>query len=687
MKRIFSFPLLLLALLAACTEKPDPTPQTSVTANAGADQTAAQGTTVTLDGRASKDSENRTLTYLWSFTKKPAGSVATLTNPTTAQPTFVGDLPGEYEAELTVTNPDNQAAKDKVVVTVTDASTAPTELEGTYETDLHLVDRVSDPNLPDYFMKGDVLMQAKLTIDPGVTIQVVADKYLSIEENGSLVANGTADKKIVFVGKEATAGSWRGITVKSASALNSLDYAEIRHAGGKNIPGIGSTLPASLALYPFGSPSLSLKNTLITDGKGYGMLVFQNTTLAAFEKNQFRNLAGTSLYLTINQLGKLDAASSFTGGNGFDGIEIFGNMEEGQEEAVWPAFSDGSKYLISEDLNVKSGLRIEPGATFEFKADKMLLVDDNGYLIAKGTADKHITFSGRNKTAGFWRGILVRSTSSLNELNYVDLEYAGGKNFPGIGSDYPTALSLYNFTKSHLKLAHTTIAHSGGYGMFIPLGSVLEQFEANTIHHSAKSALLTDAQNVGMLDAASQFKGSNGYDGVEIYASKANEENAADATWPAFTDGASYLVTGDVIINKAVTIQPGAVFEFAADRYLEITPEGSLVAKGTAAQQIVFTGKNRTKGYWRGILVRSSSPLNELTHAEVSYGGSKNFPGFGSDLLANIGLYGFAQAQLKVSNSKISDSKGWGIIVQQNCTLTSDATVTFANNTSGSIQE
>jgi hypothetical protein len=75
---------------------------TKPVANAGPDQTIFVDNTANLDGSGSSDADGDTLTYQWSLTSVPAGSAATLSNSTTASPSFIADLHGTYVAQLIV---------------------------------------------------------------------------------------------------------------------------------------------------------------------------------------------------------------------------------------------------------------------------------------------------------------------------------------------------------------------------------------------------------------------------------------------------------------------------------------------------------------------------------------------------------------------------------------------------------
>jgi PKD repeat protein/protocatechuate 3,4-dioxygenase beta subunit len=85
-------------------------------ADAGIDQTASAGGTVTFDGAGSTDDVEVT-NYTWTFTYD--GSTVTLYG---AAPTFVFDVAGTYTVTLTVTDADDLSDTDTVEITVQESS-------------------------------------------------------------------------------------------------------------------------------------------------------------------------------------------------------------------------------------------------------------------------------------------------------------------------------------------------------------------------------------------------------------------------------------------------------------------------------------------------------------------------------------------------------------------------------------
>jgi len=89
-----------------------------------------------------------------------------------------------------------------------------------------------------------------------------------------------------------------------------------------------------------------------------------------------------------------------------------------------------------------------------------------------------------------------------------------------------------------------------------------------------------------------------------------------DTTWTLA--GSPYNVTGNVLVQPTVTltIEPGVVVNFSSDRALIVS--GTLVARGTAEQQITFT----SGGIWAYIRFNDSAVDASLTVDRTYVGGS-----------------------------------------------------------------
>jgi hypothetical protein len=84
-------------------------------AEAGADVTLSVGSEAVLDASGSSDPDGDSLEYAWAFVSKPGASEAALEPSEGVITSFVLDVPGTYEVELTVTDGEREAM-DTVVV-------------------------------------------------------------------------------------------------------------------------------------------------------------------------------------------------------------------------------------------------------------------------------------------------------------------------------------------------------------------------------------------------------------------------------------------------------------------------------------------------------------------------------------------------------------------------------------------
>lgn len=108
---------------------------------------------------------------------------------------------------------------------------------------------------------------AKVTIEPGVELRFASNNGLSLVGDSSLVAKGTADAKIRFIGVEENATSWRGIYYESKSTLNALDHVEIAYAGSDSFNSNDNVG----AIVVFSEARVSVSNTVIRDSGECGV--------------------------------------------------------------------------------------------------------------------------------------------------------------------------------------------------------------------------------------------------------------------------------------------------------------------------------------------------------------------------------------------------------------------------------
>lgn len=306
----------------------------------------------------------------------------------------------------------------------------------------------------DYIVDCVAQVDIDLVIDTNVTIAFNSDAGLYILPAGSISAVGMPNKEITFTGVDKVKGSWIGIGIESGDVKNKFKHCIIEYAGRKAFDSNGES--GNIVLYS--DSYLRLDSTLITQGKSYGInsnynncdLLVENTTITK---------------CSIPFFGNPNQMPSFKSGN-FKGNDLdimdlypFYPIAKSQKwEDIGVPYRIKS-YLFDFTVNNGATLTLAPGVRMEFESGQSLYVDgEASALMAVGTAEKPIVFTGVSKVAGAWKYIYFNfSQSPQNEISNATIEYAGNVGSGG---------SINMWAKPRLKVTNVNFKDIGTCAMF-----------------------------------------------------------------------------------------------------------------------------------------------------------------------------------------------------------------------------
>ncbi|HNP19872.1 MAG TPA: hypothetical protein PKL31_15645 [Fulvivirga sp.] len=644
-----------------CDSSDDPNP--GVVVDAGADQTIGLGETVNLLGTATGGS---TLVYVWEITTRPLGSTVLITNFFSAATSFVPDAVGVYELKLTVTNEDGDEGTDELVITVEEGE-GPTEIGGTIDADMTLVNRFEDPLLPDYIASSRVTVNATLTIEPGVRIVFEDDRGMSINSGGALVAVGNSTENIIFTGVQKEVGYWKGLSIESNDAKNELTYSVIEYGGSSGFD--GANLKANLMVE--GSGKIKITNSTFRNGAGYGLYTRSlESDLPGFSTNTF--IANDAPIMTrINHYQYFDSNSDYSGNNK-DYIDSYWSNNNTEKDVTWQALN--VPYRMADNIEkIVSDITIVPGAEFLGQPNGGIMVSTGGSLKAVGTGSSIISFKGEQDVRGYWRGITFESNTTDNELTFVSISNGGEAGFDGAN----LKANIMVEGSGRLKITNTTSTKSGGYGLYTrSLDTTLPDFADNTFTDNV-APVMTRLNHYQYFDSNSDYSG-NDKNYIDSYWS--NNDVTVDATWNALN--VPYRMANNIEdIDAAVTVQEGANFIGQPDGGIAVKTNGSLKAIGSSSNKISFKGEQDVVGYWRGLRFLSNNANNVFENVIISNGGTQGFDG--GNRKANIEVGN--GAIFTITDSELTKSGGHAIRVQSGGNLTQSG-LTFGGNLSTDIQ-
>lgn len=137
-----------------------------------------------------------------------------------------------------------------------------------------------------------------------------------------------------------------------------------------------------------------------------------------------------------------------------------------------------------------------------------------------------------------------------------------------------------------------------------------------------------------------------------------------------------YIVECVMEITKDVTIEPDVRIAFALDAGLHIEETGNLTAVGNAEKPILFTGKEKVRGFWKGVAFTSPGVRNHLEYVTIEYGG-------GAAIHANVEPSNITvsyDTRLSIDNCTIRESQNFGMFVYSNTRELAVTNTTFTKN-------
>src|SRR6185312_6156601 len=449
--------------------------------------------------------------------------------------------------------------------------------------------------------------------------------------------------------------------------------------------------------------SFDVSGTVFEDNTFTG-LYFDNLgagSSLALRNNTFSRNGYAAFLNLVDAVGQVVASGNSASGNAVNGVGLQGTVN-GAMGFDWSQQTDFALRLAS-DLTVKSlsTLTLSAGTTVKAGVNgNQILVD--GSLVARGTVAQPVVFTSIQDDSvggdtngdgtaslpapGDWGQIWLRSGSTGNVFDHCVVSYAGRTNVNNVIANLRVDTREITLTDSTFRrsrqqgvyapsvtfdVRNSVFDGNLGVGLFFDAltGNVASTLDGNTFLGNSGHAVFFDLRGVsGQVTARGNSASGNAINGVGIRGAVAG---AFQMDWSAQANLPVQLYNADLAVNAGavLTLSPGTVIK-AGVTGNQILVDGSLVARGTAAQPIIFTSilddsvggdtnndqaaSSPGPGDWGQIWLRSGSTGNIFDHCVVTYAGRTNV----NNVIANLRV---DTRQLQLTNSVVRKSRQNGL--------------------------
>jgi hypothetical protein len=510
-----------------------------------------------------------------------------------------------------------------------------------------------------------------LTIQPCTIVEMVSGGGLTATRPDSTLEILGKEGKEVVIRPANQPGSWGSISLHmTETSGHVIRNATIQNAG--TPLAIGSPAGSIRVLELGPRDPVTIDNTTVEDGLNSGIYIGAESGYdqtvdpvgLTFENNTLTNQThGVELPAILAE--HLDAASSYRGNEEADVHVLTSRAMEAKHE--WDDL--GTPYTIHNPqgrddptfaggLDLRGRLEVGPGTTvaFEKGSQGLTVLGDRGHgstpgLVALGSVEQRVTFTGADKTPGSWGYIRIVGANTDNAFYNTDFAFGGGLDVGSGGHAEGANLYLdsadYNpganvqFPGYSVKVFNSQLAFADGEGLHVgEPGSI--DLELDHVEFGLNQGHPIAVHPTNLEDLETTFvTGGGSLGGAGELTFLGNKKSTVMVTHGDLPDGeltipalnapyeAKFGLTKEG--SGVLTLEAGTEIDFRRDEAFRIDRAQStsgfatLSAQGTASDPIELEGTKATAGHWKGLYFGTGSSANVLEHTQIRHGGSADW--------------------------------------------------------------